>query len=299
MTATQWAWSRDLEGQERKLIGVEGPDAVRFLQGLLSQDVGAVPEGEARGACLLTVKGKISFDMAVIRRGEDSFWLALPSDQAATCLEKLDRHLIMDEVELEASSAQVGFAWGDSPSAVDGVQSFACTYPVQGWLRVADEALPLGDGQAQLEDFHAHRVANGLPATGHEVVEGRFPPEVGFVDAVSYTKGCFMGQEPLSRMHSRGQSNWVMVRVALSADGVAVPAALSHPEREKAGDLTSVASVHGAPTGLAVVHRKLAVPDTQLQVDGGVEATVISGPLGQDEGVKGKGTGVVKLGGRS
>lgn len=291
MSESHWAWSHDLPGQERRLLHVKGPDALRFLQGLLSQDVDAIAVGEARGACLLTVKGKISFDLAVLRPSEHEYWLAIPVAQAEACMDKLDRHLIMDEVELVWGEERLAYAWGAIPA--EGVwRPFTATYPVKGWLLVGDSEL---SGNADGADFDAHRVSQAVPATGHEVLEGRFPPEVGFVDAVSYTKGCFMGQEPLSRMHSRGQSNWVMARVRRREGEVSsLPTALSHADREKAGDLTTMAGSEG----LAILHRKVTRPGERLQSADGVIFEVTSEPLGQDEGISAGKAAVVQLGGK-
>ena len=254
MSEVHRAWTADIPGQARRLLLVEGPDAQRFLQGLLSQDIEAIDIGSARGACLLTVKGKICFDLVVAKRGDSSFLLGIPEAEAEACMEKLDKHLIMDEVELSWLNAHLGLSWGSSAPGGDE-ESFKATYPVRGHLFVGDGKDATGPSQALGLAFDAHRVELGVPATGHEVSPGRFPPEVGFVDSISYTKGCFMGQEPLSRMHSRGQSNWVMVRVALRTIGshAGMPQMLSCDEREKAGDwTTSVGADEGADVGAGV-----------------------------------------------
>ena len=125
-----------------------------------------------------------------------------------------------------------------------------------------------------------HRIDTATPAWGYELQAGFFPPEVGFTYGVSYDKGCFMGQEPLARIHARGQVNRVMVRVETAAG----PSALSHPDRAEAGRLTSVAGGRG----LAIVRRELAAEGTVLQAAEGGAVKVISGPLGDDAGVAGR-----------
>src|SRR5690606_39484361 len=113
----------------------------------------------------------------------------------------------------------------------------------------------------------------GWPARRHQVAVGRCPPEVGFVDAVSNDKGCYLGQEPPSRIHNRGQVNRVMVRVRLSAaptsDG---PLALSVGERE-AGELSSWSS---ALDGLAIVRRSQLKPEAVLEA-GDLTVTIVGG----------------------
>ena len=108
--------------------------------------------------------------------------------------------------------------------------------------------------------------------------------------AVSYDKGCFLGQEPLARVHARGQVNRVMVRLrgetvdpAATAD---FPRALTSDEREKAGEWTTMAAREGGTWGLALVHRSLARPGAQVRDEAGHVLEVVSEPLGDDPGLR-------------
>jgi tRNA-modifying protein YgfZ len=301
--------------QVRALVRVTGDDALRFLQGLLTADVGELTPGRATPAALLTVKGKIVSEVWVLAVSEHEPWLALPGEVAEAVLAKLDGHIIMDDVELEALP-ELGCAivWADAGSlatgdlqAREGVRAFQATHPLPGVLLVGPhEALAAlaGDDvgeRADAEAFMAARVRHARPAWGYEIGPERFPPEVGFVDAVSYDKGCYLGQEPLSRIHNRGQVNRVMVRVTLGAapagDG---PLALHDGELE-VGTLTSWTA---AGEGLAVVKRVRAKPGTVLEAQSqGLAVTVSSEPLGDDPGRAGRAqtgaqTGTVSLGGR-
>ncbi|MFY0531537.1 hypothetical protein [Nannocystis pusilla] len=132
----------------------------------------------------------------------------------------------------------------------------------------------------------AHR--GGRARVGPEITPGTFPPEVGFVAAVSYDKGCFMGQEPLARIHARGQVNRVLVRVHAGTcpEG---PVELAAPERPQAGlAATWAPDPSGGASGLAIVHRSAASPGTVLSAAGIGAVEVRSGPLGDDPGVKGR-----------
>lgn len=286
------------------MIRAQGPDVLRFLQGLLSCDVEKMPVGSARAGTLLTVKGKILWDAVVLRHAEEVFELAVPAECADDAFTKLDRHLIMDEVELSRPSAdtQLAVVAGVAPRAQDDtVQNFAGDYPVEGTLlrgtREAIAGLLAEHPRLDEQGFARHRVGAGLPAWGFEVHADHFPPEVGLVRGVSYDKGCFMGQEPLARIHARGQTNWVMVRVscdqALGACVPGEPIALSHPDRENAGRCTTWAasptasSTAGATAGLGIVHRKLARQGVELNDAQGRVFRVASGPLGDDAGNQG------------
>lgn len=286
------------------LLRLGGADVRRFLQGLLSADIDAAAAGEAQPAALLTVKGKIISEVIVLHGDDDALSLAVPADRAAVVADELERHIIMDDVTL-TSADEVGCAlvWPEAPAVASGLACFRARYPAPGVLLVGP-AEALGAALAGLPrasdgDFTRARVRSGTPAWGREIRPDHFPPEVGFVDAVSYTKGCFRGQEPLARIHARGQVNRVMVRVrADAAPPEATP--LAAVERPEAGLWTTwVADDEGSGViGLAIVHRSVAKPGARLQA-GEIAVEVTSGPLGDDPGVGGKGPAArVQLGRR-
>ncbi len=280
-----------LPGQARVVLRLRGPDASRFVQGTVTADVAGARPGFAIAAALLTVKGKLVSDLVVLPQGEGTLDLLVPADVADEIAGLLDRHIIMDQVEVERrDDVVVGVTWADAeedaPTVADVLSTWIARHPVPGRIVVgapANVAAALQEVEpADAEAFTAHRIDTATPAWGFELAAGFFPPEVGFVYAVSYAKGCFMGQEPLARIHARGQVNRVMVRVETSAS--VVPAALSHVERPDAGTLTSIARGRG----LAIVRRAFAVEGATLTTADGVEVRVISGPLGDDPGVAGR-----------
>jgi len=285
-----------LPHQARAVVRITGEDSLRFLQGLLTADVGELTPGRATPAALLTVKGKIVSEVWVLAIAKDEPWLVLPADIGEAVVAKLDSHIIMDDVELELLAEHgCALVWRDpgepvpNPSELDsreGVLAFTATHPLPGVLLVGPgQALAQLSGPdvgepASADQFTAARIRCGCPAWGHEIAADRFPPEVGFVDAVSYDKGCYLGQEPLSRIHNRGQVNRVMVRVKLSATPSGEgPHTLMAGDRE-VGELSSWSA---ALDGLAIIKRAQATPETAL-VAGDLAVTVISGPLGDDPG---------------
>ena len=286
----------DVPHQARVLVRVTGEDALRFLQGLLTADVGQLTVGTAVPSALLTVKGKIVSELWVLAVSEDEPWLALPADRADEVIAALDGHIIMDDVELERlDDHALAFQWVadsvDPPSspAGPGVRAFAAEHPARGRLLAgpqAELAAALATSEAATVDtFTRLRVEQNRPAWGHELSPDRFPPEVGFVDAVSYDKGCYLGQEPLSRIHNRGKVNRVMVRVAAASPPDAdEPVALVVEERNVGLWTTWVAGEGGAVVGLAVVRRVHAEPGRRLHA-GEVEVEVTSGPVGDDPGI--------------
>jgi folate-binding protein YgfZ len=295
----------ELPSQRRTLVRVTGDDAVRFLQGLLTADVADLAQGSASPATLLTVKGKIISEVWVLAVDDDERWLALPEAIGADVLAKLDGHIIMDDVQLEPLPEQAcAILWRDGDRLLRddlhlpaGVRAFEATHPLPGVLLVGPER-ELRPGMfgepADADAFTAARIAHARPAWGFEITPDHFPPEVGFVDSVSYDKGCYLGQEPLSRIHNRGQVNRVLVRVRLSAPiASTLPIELTKESRP-AGELTSVAALDG----LAIVRRNVAQPGTKL-IAGELEVEVLTPPLGDDPGGPGRTTtATVKLGGR-
>lgn len=281
-----------LAHQDRRLLRFAGADMRRFLQGLLSADLNTLWPGHAAPAALLTVKGKLVSEAIVLCGADESIGLAVPAEIADQVLALIDRHIIMDDVTVSLDAAQrFALVWPESAGASEGVARYATRHPAPGRLLVGEEAALqaalAGFTAADENSWNLHRIAAAAPAWGHEITADSFPPEVGFVAAVSYEKGCYMGQEPLARIHARGQVNRVMVQVQAAALPSG-PVTLSTPERPAAGRWTTWASSPAGAVGLAIVHRSLARPGAMLTAEGVGEVEVCSGPQGDDPGVPGK-----------
>lgn len=276
-----------IPGQARALVRASGPDAERFLQGTLSADLGDLGHDRALPATLLTVKGKIVADAVVLRLPGGDIGLLVPEGVADEVVALLDRHVIMDEVTVARSSERAALVWPERPP--EG-QVFETRHPAPGWIVVDTpdrlEASLGASSEVSVEAFTRHRIETASPAWDHELAPGFFPPEVGLTYAVSYDKGCFMGQEPLARIHARGHVNRVMVRVELDvAPDADASVGLSSSERPEAGRLTSWARSDGGAIGLAIVHASLASPGVELRGEGVGAVRVTSGALGGDPGV--------------
>ncbi len=287
----------NLPSEGRTRLDLSGADTRRFLQGLLSADVEKIATGEARAAALLSAKGKMVSDALVLGDG-DRFSLWVPSEQASVVSTMLDRHIIMDDVQLaqpeDSCCALVWGVEGDLPElgATSEVTVFTTRHPAPGTLvlgtAAAVEAAVAPYTRAAAGDWARYRIEQGCPAWGHELEEGRLPPEVGFAGAISYDKGCFLGQEPLARIHARGQVNWVLVRIRAERLPTSIHE-LASEARSNVGRWTTWASATpdsaGSALGLAVVRRKVAVPGTRLSSEQGGEVEVLSLPLGDDPGL--------------
>lgn len=291
----------DLPGQDRALLRITGEDASRFLQGLLTADMGRLTENIALPAALLTVKGKIVSDVIVLGPRESEIWLAIPADVVDAVQAQLEGHVIMDDVvieRLDPTTHAIALVWGGPVDA--SVPSFATEYPLHGTLLVGPITelrtwlIERGSEPVDEAGFTSLRIDRARPAWGREITTDRFPPEVGFVEAVSYTKGCYMGQEPLSRIHNRGQVNRVMVRVeAERAPEGAGPFELFIGE-DPVGEWTSWSGARG----LAIVKRKHAEPGKAMRTGEGIAVTVRSAAIGDDPGGPARTVSKVQLGGK-
>lgn len=277
------------------MLRLRGPDTRRFLQGSVSGDLTALGPGQAVTAALLTVKGKIVSELVVLDSG-DTHDVVVPRSELDAVAQAFDSHIIMDDVTVErADDLEVALVWDDDDVdarvELEGpVRCVATRHPLPVTLVVGTRdavAAALADAAPiDAEGFARARIESATPGWGAELRPGFFPPEVGFVYAVGYDKGCYLGQEPLARIHARGQVNRVMVRVVAESP-VATPAALSAEAREDAGTLTTCVRELAGAGGLAIVRRECAVLGTLLRAtESGVALRVVSGPLGDDPGIR-------------
>lgn len=278
-----------LTGGRSRLIAVTGPDAVSFLQGLVSQDVGSVKPGQVARTMLLQPNGKLS---ALMWMGVDDLGVVLIVDEGVgeSVASTLKRFRIRVDAEVVLDERPVAELWG--PTACDraNVADFTFARRERGVvLAAAAGALPrvfavgvdlAGHPVGDLA-IEAVRVEAGEPVVGVDVDDRTIPQETGFVsEAVSFTKGCYLGQELVARIDTRGHVNKRLVGIRLS-DAVLPPpmAAVVDAERGDVGIITSVAEslTVRAPIALATVRREvdLGSPVT-VQWEGGTANGVIA-----------------------
>jgi folate-binding protein YgfZ len=220
---------------ERAVIRVSGTAAASFLQGLITNNVDKATEGRGTHAGLLSPQGKVLFDFFVIAEG-GSFLLDVAKDQAAALVQRLGFYKLRAAVEI-APEPGLGVAacWGDAPQLPPGVIAYADPRLPELGLRLiapSDADLSgLGCAAASGGDYQALRVALGVPEGGRDYTFGdAFPHEAMFdqLDGVDFHKGCFVGQEVVSRMEHRGTARKRIVGVegegALPAPGAEIRA---------------------------------------------------------------------------
>ncbi|NNL47485.1 MAG: folate-binding protein YgfZ [Acidimicrobiia bacterium] len=203
-------------------VVVEGPEAGSFLQGLISQDVERVQEIEAIRSFLLGPRGKFRSLMWLIRRA-DAFWLF--TDSPENLLEDLRRFHLRVDCTITQYEGPVLDVLGARPSEeTGGVVAHIPWKGVERWIVAGVEPELLSLDQLHEGEWTAVRVGAGEPEMGRDVDEGTIPQESGLVpDAVSFTKGCYLGQELVARIDSRGRVNKRLVLLEID-NGEAPPA---------------------------------------------------------------------------
>jgi folate-binding protein YgfZ len=257
----------------RRIAWVEGPDAAALLQGLLTADIEAIAVGSAVRSLVLTTRGHVGASMAVARDGDDAFTLVLDPPPAPDGMEVITAHHVSEDAEvIGPEEAQVLVATDDLTDALEGSGDLVVPGQVPGTIEVvADDpaALAAARGIALSPDaaLEALRIARGAPAIGVDTGERTLVQEARLDDAVSFTKGCYLGQETVARLHYRGHPNRRLARVALDGP-VPVGTSITGPGEIAAGEVTSVADVPDMGwVALAVVRRE--VPDgAPVQVAG-------------------------------
>ena len=211
--------------KDRGVIAVGAEEAASFLQGLLTNDVERLEEGAARYAGLLTPQGKILFDMLVVRAPGSAFLIDCAAEQAADLARRLGFYKLRSKVSIADQSADravVAF-WGDEEpdEAPDSVLYADPRDSRLGWRAIMPRGQAVQIGEEHAPTYEALRIAAGVPKGGVDFVYGdAFPHDANFdlLHGVDFDKGCYVGQEVVSRMKHRGTARKRVARVKLTAE---------------------------------------------------------------------------------
>ena len=237
----------DVAAREREFVRVAGADAADYLQRMVSNDVEALTAGEACPALLLTAKARVIAPLVVLRRADDDFLLLTEPGLGEVVRAHLTRMRLRARCEIEPEEHESVLVFG-------GDTGFATDWPG------AREALDAGlEPTLSEEELEVRRIESAVPRWEHEIDDRILPAEAGLDEThVSFSKGCYPGQEPVARLHYRGHPNRALRVVELDE----VPeqdAPLLHDGRE-VGRVTSAAQrADGSVVGLAYVRTE--VPD--------------------------------------
>jgi len=210
--------------EDRGVVSVSGADAPGFLQGLLTNDVERLAPGEARYAALLTPQGKILFDMIVVRAqgDEPSYLIDCAAAQAADLAKRLGFYKLRAKIAIadESANRAVAAFWGDElPSINEGLVYADPRDPRLGSRAIVAREVAAAIGSERLGEYEALRIAVGAPKGGLDFAYGdAFPHDANFdlLQGVDFDKGCYVGQEVVSRMQHRGTARKRVARVKLA-----------------------------------------------------------------------------------
>src|SRR5260370_6151389 len=213
---------------DRGVVKVAGDDARSFLNGLLTSDIGRVTPENAWCGALLAAQGKIIMDMIVAEapaQDGGGFFLDVPKALVKSCVDRLNFYKLRAKVTIEDLSETLGVmaVWDGGAATEYGLCYRDPRLPALG-LRVilpphlaAEAAVDLGAALMPAAAFEAHRIALGIPRGGLDFTYGdAFPHEADMdqLNGVDFHKGCFVGQEVVSRMEHRGNVRTRLVPVA-------------------------------------------------------------------------------------
>lgn len=277
-------------------VKVSGKDTLSFLQSKLTIDVKKWPESGGSYGYSVDINGRVLFDAhAVYEGGNDAvFWTEPGLGEAIFAA--LDKYIIMEDVTLTPSEEEQ--AWmlvGDDTAALDQILGVTFERAVdrvaQGNLEVVGleraarpARLLVGNTSACVEqliaqgvptltwdDWRAWEIGEGFVRVGHDLAIGEtIPLEAGLDLGVHYNKGCYLGQEVIERLRSRGTPNREFRRVKLSGDAPAsLPIAIVSDEGRDLGSLTSL---NAAGQGIAVLRRRVLQSEEPVELFAGTPA---------------------------
>jgi tRNA-modifying protein YgfZ len=242
----------------RAFLRVAGADAAAFLQALVSNDVEALAEGESCEALLLTPRARVIATLVVVRRSAEDFLLLTEPELGERVRAQLVRFRLRSRVEIEPEQHQsmvvLGQTEGGIPNRDYGVPA----------VELLDET-SLGR-EASPDELEVLRIRARTPRIGQEIDDRVLPAEAGLVErAVSFTKGCYPGQEPVVRLHHRGHANRGLRVLEFEGEPPEYDAEVRHGERI-VGRITSAArDAEGKVAALAYIRVDVA-PDAELAV---------------------------------
>ncbi|MGD9572606.1 MAG: folate-binding protein YgfZ [Thermoleophilia bacterium] len=266
---------------EAAVIWVEGPDAASFLHGLLTNDVAGLDDGEACAALVLDAKGHVLVELRAHRDGPDAFTLVVAADAAGALAEILERYHFSEDLEILGPEPVGVVTLVNAPAPATDEPRVPGALPGSVDLVTGDAERAIaasGAAEVPAEALEMARVAAGVPRVGVDGTATSLVQELGLeASAVSFSKGCYLGQETVARLQFRGHANRRLRGVVLEGGG-AVGDAVLHDGRE-VGRLTSVATTPDlGPIGLAVVRRE--VEDGAAVDVAGAPARVVALPFG-------------------
>jgi folate-binding protein YgfZ len=267
---------------DKAFLRITGPDATRWLNGMVTNNIKDLQPGQGNYNFLLNAQGRIQADCTIYREpgeGAPTFLLETGNSQLETVRETLDRFIIMDDVELQPVERNLGLLLL-GPKSPDVLKHFG--YPASEQLRLAYVDTQHGTAtllapaatfvpQYELytrgghdvadltaltpEALEAYRIYSGTPKYGQDIRDKDLPQETAQTHALNFNKGCYLGQEIVERIHSRGNVHRTFTRFTLTGELPTLPAPLE-ANAKPAGELTSATQIGDTIYALGYLRRE-------------------------------------------
>jgi folate-binding protein YgfZ len=242
----------------RDFVAVSGPDAADFLERMVSNEVASLDVGGSSRALLLTPKGRVIAPLVVWRRGDDDFLLLTEPGLAEPVLTQLLRARFAAKCEIGPEEHTSHVVFGEA----DGIPNDEYGEP---GVEVLDAEPP--DELLPEDELERRRIEARTPRWGREIDERVLPAEAGLTEThVSFTKGCYPGQEPIARLHYRGRANRALR--LLEVDGAA------EPDTEVLHRDKAVGRITSSVQGRALAYVRTDVPEDAELTVGGARASI-------------------------
>src|ERR1700733_4136900 len=249
----------DLSDQGR--IGVTGEDRGRLLHGMTTNHVQGMKPGESQYTFFLNAQGQIQADAYVLCY-DDHFLLDVEPETRQSLYEHLDRFIIADDVTLEDVTDQT-FALG-----LGGAELKRIYGPVADKEDALKSLINEGAVLASAEDAEAFRIMKFRPRYGRDITDRSLPQETQQTHAVHFQKGCYLGQEIVERVRSRGHVNRLLMGFTFESEHAPEPGAKVAYGGKEDGEVTSAVAVDGKFYGLAIVRAQIAQSGVIVGIDG-------------------------------
>ena len=231
-------------------LEVTGADRVRFLQGLTTINVETLADGAHAWGAILNPKGRVLAVIDLAHQGE-RLVIACQPDLTDKTRAILERYAVMDDVQFTEAPGPAHQTWGDPWGA-----------PIAPGL--PDGAIADTDPEAERARIHA-----GFLRYGVDVDEDHFPFETPLVDRIDSTKGCYVGQEPVFRVHAQGNAARALRGLVIAgSEPIAPGAPVAHADKENAGTVTSSVVEDDHTIALAYLHKTCFAPGGTVTVAG-------------------------------
>lgn len=244
-------------------IETKGDDRIRFLQGMCTANVETIDSGGWARASVLDHRGRVQSIVEIANRGDHLLISCEPGLEEKT-RGLFEKYAIMDDVVFTPVALPMHRVWNT---------------PEDVWNAPPVFAVPDGTPASE-QDIEIMRIEAGMPRYDVDVSADHFPFESLLSRHIDYEKGCYLGQEPVSRVHHRGKPSKAMRGLKVHGDSPVSPGArVSHTDRENAGKVTSsVVSPRLGVIALAYIHRSVNDPGTLVDIEGR-QASIVELPF--------------------